>query len=356
MSKDQNEGRLAREFTEVIAIGKGQFSTVYRARNRIDQCLYAVKKTTQISQSLRQAQFREVFALASVAIESEACPHIVRYFSSWLEDDRLHIQTELCEGSLRDRLTEKRRQDREHAHFEEHAIVQVLRHVASGLAVLHRRGFVHLDIKPDNILFNKDCYKIADLGLAVAAIGSGCDSISEGDCRYLAKEVLRGDLSDLAKADVFSLGLVCYELATNPRPLPCNGPAWQQLRSGRLDTQPIAPLSEAVMALLHNMVSIVPSERPSCGSITQHPNVVPMDEGYRQLQEEMRLRCLEAERNKQLADEYWKELVLLKREDLLGNSTSTALGPTAMGAGIGARAVASPQVAGVPLLRRGRTA
>ncbi|CAK8988663.1 unnamed protein product [Durusdinium trenchii] len=169
---------------------------------------FQVKKTTKISEGLRQTELREVFALANVSMEAAGCPYIVRYFSSWLEDGRLHVQTELCHCSLRDRLNE--RMAWATPSFSENELLEVLRHVASGLQVLHSLGFVHLDIKPDNILVSRNeqgCYKIADLGLAAAAIGTGCDEITEGDCRYLAKEVLRGDLRDLTKADIFSLGL-----------------------------------------------------------------------------------------------------------------------------------------------------
>jgi len=327
--RDLNEGRFAREFCEVTSIGKGQFSTVYRARNHIDQCLYAVKKTTRISRGTRQSQLREVFALASCAIEAEACPNIVRYFSSWVEDGRLHIQTELCECSLRDRLLQRRRRSQAEApgvvdpRFGEGELVLVLRHVAAGLSVLHGRGFVHLDIKPDNILVSRGvspsgCYKIADLGLAAVAMGSGCDDISEGDCRYLAKEVLRGDLSQLPKADVFSLGLVCYELATNPRPLPCNGEEWHQLRSGSLATATLPPLAAPLLSLLRALVAPAPAERPPCEEITGHPSVAPQD-GIHALQEEMQLRTLEAQRSRQLADEYWHEMMSMKKQELLGS-------------------------------------
>merc|ERR1719171_1835251 len=130
-----------------------------------------------------------------------------------------------------------------------------------GLSVLHTKNLVHLDVKPENVLVKElvptparqggpsKIHKIADLGLATAAIGSGCDEISEGDSRYLAREVLRGDFSNLTKADVFSLGLLCYELATNPKELPCNGAEWHQLRDGHLERAFVGHLSPAVLAL-----------------------------------------------------------------------------------------------------------
>jgi len=335
----------------MMTIGKGQFSTVFRVRNKIDRCLYAVKRTNSITRGLQDSQLQEVFALASVGIEAEACRNIVRYFSSWLEDGQLHIQTELCECSLRDKLAQRWRSQDGDPRFGEEALVEVLRDVSSGLAVLHGRNFVHLDIKPDNILVSRGergCYKIADLGLAAAAIGSGCDDISEGDCRYLAKEVLRGDLSGLPKADVFSLGLVTYELASNPKALPINGDEWHLLRTGRLDIALLPPLSEPLLALLHLMAHPLPANRPTCEELCNHPSVALKDE-LQVLQEEMRQRTLEAEHNRQLADEYWAELLNLKRQELL--STSLPPQPTA-----GGRPVASPMPLDEAMSKPGRVA
>jgi serine/threonine protein kinase len=283
-----------------------------------------VKKTTQISRGLRRAQLREVFALANVSMEAEGCPNIVRYYSSWLEDGRLHIQTELCDCSLRDRLGQRRRQNPQDPRFEEPELACVLRHVASGLRVLHSCGFAHLDIKPDNILVSRNlkergCYKIADLGLAASAgEGEDCDDISEGDCRYLAKEMLRGDMANLPRADVFSLGLVCYELAINPKALPCNGEEWHRLREGRLDLGLLAPLSGPLVDLLQLMVCARPDERPSCETVLRHPCVAQEDGQVQALREEMRQRTEEAERNRRLADEYWHEMLVMKRQELLG--------------------------------------
>ncbi|CAJ1405153.1 unnamed protein product [Effrenium voratum] len=257
-------------------------------------------------------------------MEAAACPYIVRYYSSWLEDGRLHIQTELCDGSLRGRL--KQRQDLLNPKFSEPEILEVLRHVASGLRVLHGLGFAHLDIKPDNILVSR-CYKIGDLGLASAAMGTGCDDITEGDCRYLAKEVLQGDLSELPKADVFSLGLVLYELATNPTPLPSNGEEWQLLRHDAKVS--ILKLSASSQQLIQDMVHFRKELRPSCEELLQKVGV----ESVQALEEENRRCRAEALRNKQLADEYWQEMLQMKKQELLS----------------------SPQALDKPELRRSRT-
>lgn len=366
---EKNEGRFAGEFCSVTAIGQGQFSTVYRAKNRIDQCDYAVKKTTRISRGLRQTQLREAFALANVSMEAAGCPYIVRYYSSWVEDERLHIQTELCDCSLRERMQDRVKDSSRDPRFRESELVEVIQHVGRGLQVLHACGYVHLDVKPDNILvgrasrrsdsaevFEKVCYKIADLGLAVAAMGSGCDDISEGDCRYLAREVLRGDLSNLPKADVFSLGLVVYELSINPKALPFNGDDWALLRDGHLEAGYLPSISEPLLTLLHSMVLPVAAERPSCQDILQHSSVAPEDnvkalreeatrsraEAHEKDKElaakEARLLALEAqlaskeeladkqtllaEKNKQLAEGYWHEILSMKKQELLNGISS----------------------------------
>jgi len=325
--RDENEGRFMRDFCEVTKIGKGQFSTVYQARNKVDHCLYAIKKTNQISRGEpSQGQLREVLALASLAIETDGCPHIVRYFSSWFEDGRLHIQTELCEMSLRDRLTQLSRDwktgGKSCPRMESDELSHILLHVAKGLNVLHMRNYVHLDIKPDNILVARDCYKIADLGLAAAAIGSGCDDVSEGDCRYLSRDVLQGDLSNLPKADVFALGLACYELATNPYPLPMQGEEWQQLRKGVLNDSRISPsMPGELLALFRSMVQEPATQRPSCDEILRHPSVAPSN-GHHALQEKMKQAKLEAEEAKQRAEEYFREMLAMKRQELMGCSAS----------------------------------
>lgn len=382
--RDVNEGRFEREFCGVVAIGKGQFSTVFRAQHRIDRCAYAVKKTSKISaHGLSRTELREVFALANVSSEAEGCRNIVRYYSSWVEDGRLHIQTELCQCSLRDKLTQKLSTHPEDPRFKEPEVSQVLHDTATGLGVLHKCGFAHLDVKPDNILVSskaheEGCYKIADLGLAAAAIGSGCDDICEGDCRYLAKEVLRGDLTDLPRADVFSLGVVCYELATNPKALPCNGDDWQRLRDGRLDVGPLAPLGERLATLLARMVACVPAQRPLCREILCHPGIARADD-VRALLEQMRQKDAEAERLRRSKDEYYQEMVSLKRKEFLRAPSPTssrscsddssvcevnlaaragALGPSLCAASLaadGPAGVAAGPASCTPVLRRGKT-
>jgi serine/threonine protein kinase len=123
---------------------------------------------------------------------------------------------ELCKTSLRSYANKKKEKSR--SKLDENMIKRIMRDVTLGLEELHSRGIVHLDIKPENILESfSGKFKLGDLGMArlLNKIVEEHD-IPEGDCRYLAKELLNDDPSlpipDLTKADIFSLGITAYEL------------------------------------------------------------------------------------------------------------------------------------------------
>lgn len=315
---DPNLGRFRRDFCDIAQVARGQFSTVYRAQHRIDRHTYAVKVQTSSAPGDRHATEREVFALAAVASAGVTCSNLIRYYSSWKEDDRMHIQIELCESTLRCHMQSRVSERPADPRFGEGDVLGVLRQAANGLATLHGLSFVHLDVKPDNILFGRDgCYKLGDLGLATSTSSSNRGPVPEGDCRYLARELLQHTFEDLTKADVFSLGLVCYELAINPKELPQNGDDWQVLRDGCIDVAVVPHLSEDLVRLLRRMVHKTPSERPLCTELVERRAAAPADE-LEALRRELREAQEAALQSRELADRCQKELMAARHQMDLG--------------------------------------
>eukprot|EP00871_Galdieria_phlegrea_P005613 jgi/Galph1/6052/GphlegSOOS_G4746.1 len=254
--------RYVRDFEEICVLGSGSFGKVYKCRARLDGCLYAVKVISRKFGSYweRQRALKEIYSLAAFS----GCPNIIRYFSSWEEDDVLYIQTEYCEqGSVMSLWWEEKQK------FDTSTLIDFLFQVLQGLHFLHSRQVVHLDIKPENIYLTKEgLYKIGDFGL-VTSISDGRQNLAdfskdicEGDSRYLPLELLHEDYCDLKKADIFSLGLSAYELARSCKAfLPPSGEEWHQIRSGKL--KPLTEVPQKLFDLVEKMVSKEPQNRPS---------------------------------------------------------------------------------------------
>ncbi|CAM6105349.1 unnamed protein product [Calypogeia fissa] len=248
--------RYREDFAEIKEIGRGCFSRVYKVLNRIDGCLYAVKRTHhQLHlESERKQALVEVQALATIGSH----PHVVRYHTAWFEDDYLYIQTELCFGNLNEM---KAAGDLS----SERPLVDVLWQITQALALMYLRGLVHLDIKPDNIYVIDGVYKLGDFGRASRI--DGTMQIEEGDSRYTPLEILNDDHSQLHKADIFALGATMYELARG-LPLPSSGVQFQALRQGKLAD--LLGFSQPFQLLLKEMMNPVASLRPTASDILNH--------------------------------------------------------------------------------------
>jgi mitosis inhibitor protein kinase SWE1 len=111
-----------------------------------------------------------------------------------------------------------------------------------GLKHIHDSGFIHLDLKPANVLITfEGVLKIGDFGMATSwPAQPGIEG--EGDREYIGPEILLGQYDK--PADIFALGLIMLEIAGNVQ-LPDNGPTWQRLRSGDMSDVPSLTWSSA---------------------------------------------------------------------------------------------------------------
>ncbi|KAI9036586.1 tyrosine protein kinase SWE1 [Aspergillus affinis] len=242
---------LTSRFEKVELSGTGEFSQVYRVAEPHDQGVsslfssqpkspkpvleqvWAVKKSKQPYSGLkdRERRIREVDVLKSLTNSD----HIISFTDSWEDNGHLYIQTEFCEeGSLDVFLAQVGLK----ARLDDFRIWKILLELSIGLKYIHDMGFIHLDLKPANILITfEGVLKIADFGMATRwPADHGIDG--EGDREYIGPEILMGRYDK--PADVFSLGLIMFEIAGNVE-LPDNGLSWQKLRNG--DTSDVPSLT-----------------------------------------------------------------------------------------------------------------
>ncbi|ORY11784.1 hypothetical protein BCR34DRAFT_483636 [Clohesyomyces aquaticus] len=234
LTKNDVDTALTSRFHSVTMCGNGEFSQVYRVEDPVDKPLgfrsppanqvWAVKKTKKpyIGVHDREKKLREVEILQSLRDHE----HVVSYTDHWEFKNHLYIQTEFCEnGNLKDFLAQTGYKGR----LDDFRIWKILLELSLGVKAIHDNGFIHLDLKPANVLIDwEGVLKIGDFGLA-SAWPAPPHIDGEGDRRYLGPEVLSGRFDK--PADVYALGMIMCEIAANIV-LPENGTSWQKLRSG----------------------------------------------------------------------------------------------------------------------------
>lgn len=194
-------------------IGSGAMGVVYQARDtRLDRPVALKILPVRFTHNAeRVARFRREAKAASALNH----PNIVTIYDIGQEEERWFIAAELVEGvSLRRYLGTHKLSCTE--------VIDIAVQCAAALQAAHRSGIVHRDIKPENIMIRPDGgVKVVDFGLASIsengrqpAAQISASGIVMGTPRYMSPEQARGQKLD-ARTDIFSLGAVIYEMATN---------------------------------------------------------------------------------------------------------------------------------------------
>lgn len=197
-------------------LGRGGMGEVYRARDRTLDRIVALKWIA--AHRAADESFLARFRREALAMARLNHPQIVAIYDHGELDGRPYLAMEFVPGTtLRERLRRGRL-----APSEAFALI---RQLSSAVAYAHDLGVVHRDLKPENILVALDGQlKLADFGLAKVASSRGDENLTAegavlGTLRYMAPEQLAGDPRVDARADVYSLGAIAYELLTGQTPL-----------------------------------------------------------------------------------------------------------------------------------------
>ena len=219
-------------------IGEGGLGTVYAAHDPLLSRLIAIKTLNLELSAEERESFNALFLNEARAAAGLSHPHIVTVFDAGTSDNSAYIAMELLKG----RDLRQLREDGWRPTPDQAALI--VRRVADALAYAHSKGVVHRDVKPANIfMVGRTQPRVLDFGIARVAHrheGGGGD-IAAGSPYYMAPEQARHHTVD-RRADVFSLGVVLYELLTDQKPF--RGTTLAEISAAVTDHEP--PLASEV--------------------------------------------------------------------------------------------------------------
>lgn len=239
---DKYIGRMLEDRYEILElIGEGGMAVVYKALcHRLNR--YVAVKIMREDLAEEDEDFKRRFCAESQAVAMLSHPNIVAVYDVSHSDEDEFIVMELVDGiTLKQYMSKKGALSwKEAAHFS--------KQIARALCHAHARGIVHRDIKPQNVMLLKDgTIKVADFGIAALENEVHEDKGQAiGSIHYIAPEQARGENPD-ARSDIFSLGVVMYEMLTAT--LPFIGDTLSEVAVKHLEANP---------ALIRNLVENIP--------------------------------------------------------------------------------------------------
>ncbi|MBT2366527.1 Stk1 family PASTA domain-containing Ser/Thr kinase [Streptomyces sp. ISL-10] len=236
-------------------IAVGGMATVYRAVDtRLDRVLALKVMHPGLA---ADATFVERFIREAKSVARLAHPNVVGVFDQGAEGAYVYLAMEYVAGcTLRDVL-------RERGALRPRAALDILEPVLAALGAAHRAGFVHRDMKPENVLIGDDGrVKVADFGL-VRAVGSVTNTSGTvlGTVSYLAPEQIEYGTAD-TRADVYACGVVLYEMLTGGKPHSGDTPAQVLYRHLNDDVPAPSALVPGLAVELDELVASATARNP----------------------------------------------------------------------------------------------
>jgi len=250
---------LAAHYRIERVLGEGGMATVYLAEDVKHRRQVAVKvMRPELAATLGADRFlREVEIAAKLSH-----PHILPVHDSGAVAGFLYYVMPHVEGeSLRERLLRERRLPVEEA-------VRLAREIAEALAYAHRRGIIHRDVKPANIMLGEGHALVADFGIARALdneAGLTGTGLAVGTPQYMSPEQASGARDVDARADIYAVGGVLYEMLAGEPPYTGDTPQAILAKSLTEEVRPLGTVRpdvpEAVAAVVARAMARVPAAR-----------------------------------------------------------------------------------------------
>lgn len=232
-TNDKYIGKILDDRYEIIElIGSGGMANVYKALchrlNRYD----AVK--IMRDETAANTELRRRFRAESQAVAMLSHPNIVSVYDVSHSDDVEYIVMELIDGITLKQYLQKK------SVLDPSEVLDFTIQTAKALEHAHSKGIIHRDIKPQNIMLLKDgMIKVADFGIAsLENTVEENNGETVGSVHYIAPEQARGEAPD-ARSDIYSLGIVMYEMLTGR--LPYVGNSDVEVAVKHMNTDPVTP-------------------------------------------------------------------------------------------------------------------
>ena len=230
------EGKLLGNRYEIIEkVGNGGMATVYKAEDKVLKRYVAVKILRD--EFTTDEEFIKRFEVEAQSAARLTHPNIVSIYDVGVEDNLYYIVMELIQGkTLKEIIVEEK------GPLPWKWSVNVAIQIASALEMAHKNNIIHRDIKPHNIIITEDgIAKVTDFGIAKAVSNSTITAFGTtiGSVHYFSPEHARGGHTD-AKSDLYSLGVVMYEMVTGRVPFDADTPVSVALK--HMQEEPEEPI------------------------------------------------------------------------------------------------------------------
>lgn len=232
------EGRILGNRYEILEkVGNGGMATVYKATDTVLKRYVAVKILRD--EFTTDEEFIKRFETEAQSAARLAHPNIVSIYDVGVDNGIYYIVMELIQGkTLKEIVLEEK------GPLPWKWSVNVAIQIASALEMAHKNNIIHRDIKPHNIIITEDgIAKVTDFGIAKAVSNSTITAFGTtiGSVHYFSPEHARGGFTDV-KSDLYSLGVVLYEMVTGKVPFDADTPVSVALK--HMQDDPIPPIEE----------------------------------------------------------------------------------------------------------------
>jgi eukaryotic-like serine/threonine-protein kinase len=232
-------GTLSGRYETGEKLGTGGMSNVYKATDRILERTVAVKVLAEhLSDDER---FVARFKREALAVAKLIHPNIVQVYDTGVDEGRHYIVMEYVEGRSGAQILQR------HGPVEPEIAAEIGIQACAGLDYAHRRGIIHRDVKPGNLMIvggpvggGEMIVKLTDFGIARAIEQTRITQVGSvvGTAAYLAPEQVRGEEATPA-TDVYALGVVLYQFLTGR--LPYEGSSLAELAVRQQNEKPLPP-------------------------------------------------------------------------------------------------------------------